>query len=65
MRMKGSQNFQTSGDADAKWRAKISTCVSINPSPIVCIEKPYRKHKHTRVGMEAEIGADKATPNIS
>jgi len=38
MRIQGSQNSPTSGVANAKWRARINTRVSINPSPRACIE---------------------------
>ena len=38
IRIQGSQNSPTSGVGNTKWRAKISTRVSINPNKRACIE---------------------------
>ena len=50
MRIQRSQNSPTSGDAKARWRAEISTSVSINPShkyalKIVSWAQAYRSSK--------------------
>jgi len=65
VRIQGSQNSLTNGVVNAKWRAGISTCVSINPISRACIENRVREHRHIRAGMEAERRSDKVTPDIS